>query len=260
LTKTTRRISLVCVAVFLFGFSQFAGAHGAQEGSIGPEKLKDSIGEINLLDVRALSDYEAGHIETALALPLKEISEARLAELGFLPEKALVVYADSDNLAKKAKTLVELFGFTSVQYLSGGLTHWKEDRFPIVSGEMPVEGIQSSDKHEVMSSLTLTPATYDFGSIQRKDGVVTTTFSVANEGTQAVGIEEISTSCGCTSAKISSKTIEAGKSAELEVFFDPDFHKEPLGKFSRTVFLQTSEGKELQAKIFVEILEEQEKE
>jgi hypothetical protein len=39
----------------------------------------------------------------------------------------------------------------------------------------------------------------------------------------------------------------------MEVSFDPNFHKEPEGRFSRTIFLQTSEGIELEAKIYVQI-------
>lgn len=248
-------IIVLCVSLVLIGLSQFVEAHGAQEGAIGPEQLKDRIGQINILDVRSVSEYEQAHIETALVIPLKEISEARLTQFEVPFDEAIVVYANSDNLAKKAKTLLEVLGFGSVKYLSGGLTHWKEDRFPVVSGEMQVEGVKAAGKKEIVSSLSINPATYDFGVITREGGVVTTTFSATNSGKSAVTIEEISTSCGCTSAEISEKVIKTEETVTLQVFFDPNFHKEPQGKFSRTVFLQTSEGIELQAKIYVEIKE-----
>lgn len=255
MAKNRLLVSLVCIVVFSIGFSRFIEAHGAIEGAIGPEELKDNIGGMNILDVRSLSDYKNEHIETALVIPLKEISEARLTELGFLPEKPIVVYADSDNFAKKAKTLLEVFGFASVKYLSGGLTHWKEDNFPIVHGEMQTEGVQTHREKQEVSSLKVTPEKYDFGIVTKEEGVVKTVFTITNHSNQSVTIDEISTSCGCTSANISDKLIEAGKSVELDVFFDPNFHKEPQGKFSRTVFLQSSEGVELQVKIYVEIQE-----
>ena len=66
-------------------------------------------------------------------------------------------------------------------------------------------------------------------------------------------IEEITTSCGCTSAKTNKKSILPGENIPMEVFFDPNFHKEPAGRFSRTVFVQTSEGMEVEAKIYVQI-------
>ena len=36
-----------------------------------------------------------------------------------------------------------------------------------------------------------------------------------------------------------------GETGKLTVFFDPNFHKEPEGQFSRTVFLDTSDGSEI---------------
>ena len=69
-----------------------------------------------------------------------------------------------------------------------------------------------------------------------------------------ISINEITTSCGCTSAKIDEKIIQPGQERKLTVSFDPNFHKEPEGKFSRTVFLQTSLGTETQAKIEIEII------
>ena len=53
--------------------------------------------------------------------------------------------------------------------------------------------------------------------------------------------------------KVSNKVIPPGKTVSLQIKFDPNFHEEPPGRFSRTVFLKTSEGVELQAKIYVQI-------
>jgi hypothetical protein len=85
-----------------------------------------------------------------------------------------------------------------------------------------------------VSSIRIQPAEYDFGIIAKEGGIVKTTFSLFNNGDKKVTIEEISTSCGCTSANVSKD-------------------KEPSGRFSRTVFLQTSEGIELPTKIYVQI-------
>ncbi len=101
--------------------------------------------------------------------------------------------------------------------------------------------------------LRLAKTQYNFGIISKKDGLVETTFSLSNKGDKTVTIEEITTSCGCTSAEVPKKIIQPGETVPLEVTFDPDFHKEPPGKFSRTVFVQTSEGIELETKIHIEI-------
>jgi hypothetical protein len=52
---------------------------------------------------------------------------------------------------------------------------------------------------------------------------------------------------------VSKEVILRDEAVFLEVEFDPNFHKEPSGRFSRTVFLQTSEGIELPTKIYVQI-------
>jgi rhodanese-related sulfurtransferase len=228
-------------------------AHGAKEGAIGPEDLKQQLGTVKLLDIRSYAEYEQAHITSALVIPLKEVSEARLTELGYQKEADLVVYAESDIPAQRAKVLLEAIGYTSVRFLQGGFVHWVEDRFPTVSGKMDVPGAEGASP--TTSALVVEPKTFDLGKITKEGGVVTTTFSLTNEGEQPITIEELSTSCGCTSAFLDGKEIPAGATIPLEVRFDPNFHKEPQGRFSRTVFILTSEGIEVQARIYVEIQE-----
>ena len=228
-------------------------AHGATEGAIGPEELKDQLGTVKLLDIRSYEAYEQGHISSALAIPLKEISEARLTELGYQKESELVVYAESDIPAQRAKVLLEAIGYESVTVLQGGFVHWVEDGLPTVSGKMDVPGMEGTAP--ITSALVVEPKTFDFGTITRESGVVTTTFSLKNQGEQSITVKEISTSCGCTSAFLEKNDIASGETVALDVQFDPNFHKEPQGKFSRTLFILTSEDIEVQARIYVEIQE-----
>ncbi|MBI2628050.1 MAG: DUF1573 domain-containing protein [Candidatus Niyogibacteria bacterium] len=96
---------------------------------------------------------------------------------------------------------------------------------------------------------------YDFGVISKKDGIVSTNFAVSNVGKTALTIGDITTSCGCTSAEISAASVKPGGNAVLTVNFDPNFHEEPKGRFSRSVFVPTNdpENEELEFTIFVEI-------
>lgn len=96
---------------------------------------------------------------------------------------------------------------------------------------------------------------YDFGVISKKDGIVSANFTIGNIGKTALAIGDITTSCGCTSAKISDVNIMPGKNAVLTVNFDPNFHEEPEGRFSRSIFVPTNdpENEELEFTIFVEI-------
>ena len=86
---------------------------------------------------------------------------------------------------------------------------------------------------------------YDFGEIFKKDGIVSADFIIG----------EITTSCGCTSAKTDKTEIPPQKNAVLTVYFDPNFHKEPESRFSRSIFVPTNDpnNKELEFKIFAEL-------
>lgn len=97
---------------------------------------------------------------------------------------------------------------------------------------------------------------YDFGKIKKEDGIVTTDFHIKNIGSADLVIGDILTSCGCTSAMVNSIVVAPSKSAVLKVSFDPNFHKEPEGRFSRSVFVPTNdlEMEEIEFKIFVEII------
>lgn len=96
---------------------------------------------------------------------------------------------------------------------------------------------------------------YNFGEIFKKDGVVNKEFIIKNIGDANLIIGDITTSCGCTTAIISNKTILPKDNATITVSFDPNFHKEPEGKFSRSVFVPTNDpnNKEIEFKIFVEL-------
>ncbi|MCA9333385.1 DUF1573 domain-containing protein, partial [Candidatus Saccharibacteria bacterium] len=71
-------------------------------------------------------------------------------------------------------------------------------------------------------------------------------------------IGEITTSCGCTSAEVEKETLGFNEDTVLTVHFDPNFHDEPQGKITRSVFVPTNDqnNPELQFDILVEILEE----
>jgi len=60
---------------------------------------------------------------------------------------------------------------------------------------------------------------YDFGVVTQ-GAKVDHLFTVRNSGDQPLTISQIHTSCGCTAATLSSRTIAPGKSGEVKVTFD----------------------------------------
>jgi hypothetical protein len=99
--------------------------------------------------------------------------------------------------------------------------------------------------------------TYDFGEVSRAGGVVSTTFEIENHGRETLIIGEISTSCGCTSAEVAKKELGFNEETDLTVYFDPNFHDEPEGRFTRSVFVKTNDPDlaEMQFDIHVEVVE-----
>ena len=102
--------------------------------------------------------------------------------------------------------------------------------------------------------LTLTPEEYDFGKIRQSGGTVSKTFDVFNNGSEDVAINEVLTSCSCTTAEIDKKLLRPGDHGTLTVVFDPNYHYEDDGRFFRTATIKSNvHGKSPEVKIFVEV-------
>lgn len=235
-------------------FTTTASAHGTKDKQfISPADLASERASYQIIDLRSVEHYFKNHVPGALSLPLQEISQKRLQTLEVEPGNQVILYSTSESAASKGKVLLSVLGFSNVRILAGGFTHWLEDGQGVEAGlSQPISGFISD---EGGTGLEVVPEIYDFGKIKKENGTVSTSFTVKNITDSEILITEITTSCGCTTAEIEAKLIQPGTAQTLTVIFDPNFHKEPDGKFSRTVFLQTSETQEVQAKITVEIVE-----
>ena len=75
-----------------------------------------------LLDVRTVSEYESGHIEGAINIPVHELT-SRMFELAD-KSRPIVVYCRSGRRSSRAKQLLEDGGFQQVENL-GGMYRWQ---------------------------------------------------------------------------------------------------------------------------------------
>ena len=80
---------------------------------------------------------------------------------------------------------------------------------------------------------------WDWGTIPRTPPV-TQTFPIQNTGDKPLLIASVVTSCGCTTADLTSSVIPPGQRADLVMTFDPDFH-ETSGPVTRLVWLETND-------------------
>jgi len=75
-----------------------------------------------LLDVRTAEEFQGGHIEGAVNIPVGEL-EGRLAELP-APDQPIVVYCRSGQRSGNARTMLVKRGFSQVHNL-GPMSAWK---------------------------------------------------------------------------------------------------------------------------------------
>jgi len=226
---------------------------------ISPPALYDKIKDgdsFKLLDVREDFEYEENHIKDTLLLSVNKISQDELDNLGLNKDDEIVLYCRSGKRSAKAYEILKSLGYTNVKSLYGGMVHWEEDEYPVEQGSVQTTST-SEETTKGTPSISFDRTEQDFGEITQFGGVVKTIFNVQNMGDADLKISSISTSCGCASAELDELVIPAGESSHLTVSFDPDFHEEPAGKFSRTVFLETNDpsNPEAEVKIWVDILE-----
>ena len=130
----------------------------------------------------------------------------------------ILLYCRSGSMSEIAgKTLLKM-GYKRIFDLEGGIQAYREQRVDV----------------------SLKPDTFDLGTVIYGD-VAKTTFTLTNNTPKALNITKISTSCGCTKAKISKNTLEPYESIPVEVSFDPAVHKDDtdLGDLVRTIYIDT---------------------
>lgn len=85
--------------------------------------------------------------------------------------------------------------------------------------------------------------THDFGVVD-KGKVAVVNLPVRNLGNAPLKVEGISTSCGCTTAKLSSMVIPAGGEANLRIEYDSNAHEADKGALERYVFIASNDPKD----------------
>ena len=94
--------------------------------------------------------------------------------------------------------------------------------------------------------ISVSPLKNDIGAVIYGD-VATYTIKAANIGDADLVIRKISTSCGCTKAKIeeADKVIAPGQSSDIMVSFDPAVHKDDtdIGEIVRVIYINSNDPK-----------------
>lgn len=111
------------------------------------------------------------------------------------------------------------------------------------------------------------PAQLDWGSISAANGLVSQTVVVRNKGTGDLIVKKISTSCGCTTARLTTarrttpqlgmdhgslpplrEVIQPSEEATLTITYDPNFHF-ARGPITRVVYLVTNDPRQPEVEV-----------
>jgi len=100
--------------------------------------------------------------------------------------------------------------------------------------EQPVEVVQSEPE-----LFQFEETEYDFGVLKQSSGVTSHDFEFTYNGDEPITVTSTPASCACTTAEISDTELEPGETAILTVFFNPNLHAEPEGRFFKSAMIMT---------------------
>jgi rhodanese-related sulfurtransferase len=114
--------------------------------AIGSQALAQGVAEIEparaasmveakqvfVLDVREPSEYNAGHIQDAVLMPLGQV-EARLNELAAYKDQQMLVVCATGGRSARAVSILSKNGFTQAQNLKGGMSAWRKANLPLAA-------------------------------------------------------------------------------------------------------------------------------
>lgn len=131
LTIVVFGVAVVTLAIFVY-YTQFQLPSRTSYGDITVEQAKELI-ETNpslvILDVRTDWEFEEGHIEGAINIPVEELQQ-RLGELN--PGDEILVYCRVGNRSRRAAQILADNGFSRIYNMLGGIEAWKQAGYPTV--------------------------------------------------------------------------------------------------------------------------------
>lgn len=83
-----------------------------------------------VIDVRAVADFEQGHILGAINIPESEL-QSELPKIKDFRDKPLVVYCQNGSVSSRAVRALKSNGFENVYCLHNGLTSWQNASMPV---------------------------------------------------------------------------------------------------------------------------------
>lgn len=88
------------------------------------KEIIESQEDLIILDVRTKEEFDAGHIEGAIQIPVEELKN-RVSEIEEYKDEPLLVYCRSGNRSSKAVDILVDNDFTNIKHMNQGYMNWK---------------------------------------------------------------------------------------------------------------------------------------
>jgi len=83
-----------------------------------------------VLDVRETDEYQTGHIQGAVHIPVDEL-EGRIDELQASRERPILIYCRAGQRSAQAAAVLKRQGFSQMYKLDGGFMAWQAAHLPV---------------------------------------------------------------------------------------------------------------------------------
>jgi rhodanese-related sulfurtransferase len=135
MVKQTQMIIAFAVLILAAGAYYFMqmGSGNSDYGNVDVAEARDLIGEkaaLVILDVRTVSEFDSGHLEGAINIPV-EVLSSYLSSLN--KDDELLVYCRTGNRSTTAVGILRENGYDQIYHMDGGIVAWNNAGFPTVS-------------------------------------------------------------------------------------------------------------------------------
>ena len=84
-----------------------------------------------ILDVRTQSEYNEGHLENAVLIPVTEL-ESRIEEISQHKDSEIIVYCKIGGRSAQASSILDSNNFTKVFNVLGGIAAWESANYSVI--------------------------------------------------------------------------------------------------------------------------------
>jgi hypothetical protein len=125
----------------------------------------------------------------------------------------------------------------------------------VVTAEEYKDRMPARPSSEKAGDFLFSATVLDAGVVKQSGPSVKFEMPFTYEGSAPVRVTGTPTSCACVSASISKKTLSPGESGVLTIEFDPNYHKEPEGRFFKDIIILTepAQSEEVQIRLWAEV-------